>query len=572
MDALSSDSASLVLHALLAAAGTFGLARELARSRAAASAASAAMVAAFVAVEGARGAGGYPIAPNSPVSAAFAFAPWAAWGIERVHASAPWRGRLVAALAAVAAFVLATLEGDPAPRLLAALALAGWAARAPRRPTTWAALAAAVFAYGVAGELALAGTRAAPRGGTSAGIDLVALGLFVAAFGLAARWRALVAEREREESVERAPQAALESNAERAEVEAEVERSGVRGGAWTFGLAGVVVALVAAVALDRAREGDVLAREAFLRGSATAWLVLPAAVLALAWGFAPRRERALAGVGVWTLVVVALALEAGSLGRVLRVVPFLGQAPATTVQPFAALGIALCAACALDLAPARARAAAAVLALAFAGLVLATGPFPSSPGERPSDLPRVDPDDELVGAPRRPREELDGDVLGARDVLVWLHPALKADAKLLVERGFGGCASPGLGAEPVLLERVDLARALDPGPAADGPAPRVPEGAQGFALRDGALGRIPPGWWSVRVEFRRAGTDEVLGTRVLGAVRASGSLFERFGALAVLAAALALLLAAPLGPRARAAALALLAAAWCAVPLSSYGW
>ena len=563
MDALPSVSTALVVHALAAGAGTFGLARELARSRAAGFAAGAAMVAALVASEGARRGGENPVAPSLPLAEAFEFAPWAAWGIERVHASAPWRSRLVAALAAVAAFVLATLESDPAPRLLAALVLVGWAARAPRRPTTWAALAAAAFAYGVAGELAHAGPRAAPHGGTWARIDLVALGLYVAALGLAARWRAMAAEREGEAAVERGPQAAYEAN---------VERAGSRIGAWTFGLAGVVVALVAAVALDRAREGDVLVREAFLRGSATAWLVLPAAVLALAWGFAPRIERALAGVGVWTLVVVALALQASSLDRVLAAVPFLGQAPPTTVQPFAALGVALCAACALDLAPARARNAAAVFALALAGLVLATGPFPSSPGERPSDLPRVDPDDELVGAPRRPREELDGDVLGARDVLVWLHPALKADAKLLVERGFGGCASPGLGAEPVLLERVDLARALDPGPAADGPAPRVPEGAQGFALRDGALGRIPPGWWSVRVEFRRAGRDEVLGTRVLGVVRASGSLFERFGALAVLAAALALLLAAPLGPRARAAALALLAAAWCAVPLFSYGW
>ena len=565
MDALSSDSASLVLHALLAAAGTFGLARELARSRAAGFAAGAAMVAALVASEGARRGGENPVAPSLPLAEAFAFAPWAAWGIERVHASAPWRSRLVAALAAVAAFVLATLESDPAPRLLAALVLVGWAARAPRRPTTWAALAAAAFAYGVAGELAHAGPRAAPHGGTWARIDLVALGLYVAALGLAARWRAMAAEREGEAAVERGPQAAYEAN---------VERAGSRIGAWTFGLAGVVVALVAAVALDRAREGDVLVREAFLRGSATAWLVLPAAVLALAWGFAPRIERALAGVGVWTLVVVALALQASSLDRVLAAVPFLGQAPPTTVQPFAALGVALCAACALELAPARASNAAAVFALALAGLVLATGPLSSSLGARPHDLPRVDPDDELVGAPRRPREELDGDVLGARDVLVWLHPALKADARLFVEgvRRDERCPDGRNGVAPVALERVDLARVLDPGPAADGPAPRAPTGAQGFALRDGAMGPIRPGWWRVRVEFTRAGTDEVLGTRVLGAVRLSGGLAARFGALAVLAAALALLLAAPLGPRARAAALALLAAAWCAVPLFSYGW
>ncbi|MBK7875701.1 MAG: hypothetical protein IPJ77_08115 [Planctomycetes bacterium] len=562
MDALPPDPTSFVVHALLAAVGTYGLARELARSRPAALAAGVAFVAAFVAAEGARRGGGNPVAPSTPLAATFAFAPWAAWGIERVHASAPWRGRLVAALAGVVAFALATLESDPAPRALAALALAGWAARAPRRPTTWAALAAVGIAWGVSAELAHAGPRAAPRFG-HAPVDLVALGLLLVAIALAARWRALVEPAERAPDAERSSAAPPGSSA---------ELRAASPGAWTLGLAGVVVALVAAVALDRARFGDVLVREAFLRGSASAWLVLPAAVLALAWGFAPRRERALAGVGTWTLALAVLALGAGSFDRVLAAVPFLGDARAETVAPFAALGVALCAACALDLAPARARAAAAVLALALAGFVLATGQLPSAAGPRPSELPRVDPDDELVGAPRRPPEELADATLGARDVLVWLHPALKADATLFVEgleRG-EGCADARNGVAPVALERVDLFRALDPGPAADGPSPRAPAGAQGFALREGALGPIPPGWWSVRVEFRRAGTDEVLGTRVLGVVRAEGGVADRFGALFVLAASLALLLAAPLGPRTRAAALGLLAAAWCAVPWLVY--
>lgn len=519
------------------------------------------MVAALVAAEGARRGGGNPVAPSTPLAEAFAFAPWAAWGIERVHASAPWRGRFVAALAGVVAFVLATLESDPAPRLLAALALAGWAARAPRRSTTWAALAAVGIAWGVSAELAHAGPRAAPRFG-HAPVDLVALGLLLVAIALAARWRALVEPAER--ALDTDPSSAAPPGSS-----ADVRAASP--GAWTLGLAGVAVALVAAVAFDRARFGDVLVREAFLRGSAAAWLVLPAAVLALAWGFAPRTERALAGVGTWTLALAALALGAGSFDRVLAAVPFLGEARAVEVAPFAALGVALCAACALDLAPARARAAAAVLALALAGFVLATGPIPSAAGPRPSELPRIDPDDELVGAPRRPPEELAHATLGARDVLVWLHPALKADATLFVEGiPSGVCANGPYGVAPVALERVDLARALDPGPAADGPAPRVPEGAQAFALRDGVLGPVAPGWWSVRVEFRRAGTDEVLGTRVLGVVRAEGGVADRFGALFVLAASLALLLVAPLGARTRAAALGLLAAAWCAVPWLVY--